>query len=417
MTAAAALLSGAAAQEQAPRRDDRPSAVGTAVAAVVNDSPISTFDVQQRLRLMAVSSGAQLPDEALAQMQQQALRELIEERLKLSEAGQFEQLVISEEEIDEELARIAAAGGGSPEQLTRDLAAQGIAIETLRDRIRADLAWDRLVSGRYRSRINITDQEVEDELNRLRAQAGQEQYLLAEICLPVESAAQADQMREVGMQMIGQMQQGVPFRALAQQYSGCPSAARGGDLGWVSMNDVREGLRPVLPQLSPGNVSLPVLADGMVVMLALRQKRDAAEQGEPAFEIAYAGVPRSAGLDAAERVQARLRETNACESNALSVDLGPNAYVSALPMLPAAAFEPAFRPALATLERGEVSDVMVGEDAYHVAMLCRKDDGLGLPSRTQIRNQLTAEALERQSRRYLRDIERDSAVDVRLADG
>ena len=416
----AALLLGSAAsalaqEAQAPGPERAPS-VGTAVAAVVNDAPISTFDVQQRLRLMMASSGAQLDERALAQLQQQALRDLIEERLKLQEFGRFEQSV-AEEEIDAELARIAASGGGTPETLARDLAGQGIAVETLRQKIRADIAWEQLVGGRYGSRVNITEAEVEDEMAKMRARARAEQYLLAEICLPVDDPSQAEEMREVGMQMIGQMQQGVPFRALAQQYSACPSAARGGDLGWIAMEEVRPALRAVVPNLSAGNVSLPVEADGMVVLLALRQKRDAARAGEPSYEVAYAGVPKTAGIDAAQAVQARMKETNACASQTLSVDLGPDAAVTALPMLPASAFEPAFRPELSTLKRGEVSGVMEGQAAYHVALMCQRDEGLGLPSRAQVRNDLRAQALERLSRRYLRDVERDSAVDVRLGAG
>ena len=416
----AALLLGSAAsalaqEAQAPGPERAPS-VGTAVAAVVNDAPISTFDVQQRLRLMMASSGAQLDERALAQLQQQALRDLIEERLKLQEFERFERSV-PEEDIDAELARIAASGGGTVQSLARDLAEQGIAIDTLRDRIRADLAWEDLVAGRYGARVNITESEVEDYIGTLRRRAGAEQFLVSEICLPVDEPSQTDALKDVGMQMINQMRQGVPFRALAQQYSACPSAARGGDLGWVAAEEVRPALRELLPSLAAGNVSLPMEADGMVILFAVRQKRDAATAGEPSYEVAYAGVPKSEGIEVAQGVAARLREANACASPSLSVDLGRNVGVTALPMLPASAFEPAFRTELATLERGDVSGVMEGDDAYHVVHLCQKDEGLGLPSRRQVENRLRSEALDRLSRRYLRDVERDSAVDVRLGEG
>ena len=128
-------------------------------------------------------------------------------------------------------------------------------------------------------------------------------------------------------------------------------------------------------------------------------------------------MPKAAGIEAAQAVQDRMKATNACASQTLSVDLGPDAGVTALPMLPASAFEPAFRPELASLARGEVSGVMEGAEAYHVALMCQRDEGLGLPSRAQVENNLRAQALDRLSRRYLRDVERDSAVDVRLGEG
>ncbi len=419
----AGLAASPAAAQDAPQAAEdqaQPQArpqVGTAVAAVVNDHPISTFDVQQRVRLMMATSGAQLSEEALVQMQRQALRDLVEERLKLQEAERFE-LTIPDEAVDEELARIAASGGGSPEALARDLAQQGIAIETLREKIRAERAWEELVQGRYGPRVNISEGEVEDVLADLREQSQTEQFLLSEICLPLESQAQAEQMRQVGMQMIDQMRQGVPFQALAEQFSACPSAARGGDLGWLRRAEMSPEIAQIVQNLQEGNVSLPVpTQDGMMVMVAVRQKRDAAEAGEPSYQVAYAGAPKSLGREAAETGFARLKQANPCTGDALSVDLGEGVGVNALPMMPASAFAPQFQPVLADLERGEQSDILESETAFHSVLMCARDEGLGLPSRGQIENRLAAEELDRLSRRYLRDVERDSAVDLRIATG
>ena len=404
------LVAGASAQDAAPA--PRPQ-VGTAVAAIVNDHPISTFDVQQRVRLLMATSGTQLSDEAVVQMQSQALRDLVEERLKLQEAERFE-LVIPEEKVDEEVARIAAGGGGTAEQLARDLAAQGIAIETLREKLRAEAAWEELVRGRYGSRVNVTDSEVEDMMADLKSKRQEEQFLIAEICLPLQDSSQTEEMRNVAMQMIGRMREGVPFRALAQQFSACPSAARGGDLGWMSLSEMPVAIRDVVPNLQQGNISLPVESDDMLVMVALRQTRDAAQAGEPAYEVVYAGAPKSVGRETAEAAFARLPATGACTGNPLSVDLGRDIGVTTLPMLPESQYQPIFRPELAALDRGEVSGLIEGEDAYHAVLLCQKDEGLGLPSRSAVQGQLRADELDRLSRRYLRDVERDSAVDIRL---
>ncbi|MBB4659361.1 peptidylprolyl isomerase [Parvularcula dongshanensis] len=411
--AGTAALGAAAAQDEQP--EPRPQ-VGTAVAAVVNDDPISTFDVQQRVRLMMATAGAQLPEGALEQMQGQALRDLIEERLKLSEAERLE-FTVSDEEVNAELERIASSGGGTVAELERDLAQQGIALDSLRERIRADITWEQLVRGRYSSRVNVTDEEVEDVLTDLRARTQDEQFLVSEICLPLDDPSQAQQMQQVGFQMIEQMRQGVPFRALAQQFSACPSAARGGDLGWMRASEMRPEIAQLASTLEPGSVSAPVPSGDMLVLLAMRERRSAAQAGERSYEVAYAGAPMSVGRDTAAAAFDRLRLTNACNAETLSVDLGEGIGVTALPMLPESAFEAPFRPALSTLQRGETSDLIESNGAYHAVMMCARDEGLGLPSRSQIENQLYTEALDRISRRYLRDVERDSAVQMRLGTG
>ncbi|MEM1410430.1 MAG: peptidylprolyl isomerase, partial [Pseudomonadota bacterium] len=228
--------------------------MGDAVIATVNDKPISTFDVQQRMRLMMATSGSQIPPEAEAQYQRQALRNLIEEELKRQEAARFD-VSISDEQVVQELSRIA---GGDVDGLARQLAQAGIAIETLREKIRAETAWDTLVRGRYRSRVSITEGEIDDMLDEMRAEKQAEQYLLSEICLPISDPAQRQQVYGIGMQMLQQMQQGVPFQALAQRFSVCPSAARGGDLGWMRMPELDNEVGTIVSQLSEGNVSTPV---------------------------------------------------------------------------------------------------------------------------------------------------------------
>ncbi|RFB05733.1 peptidylprolyl isomerase [Parvularcula marina] len=406
----AAVLAGICGMAQAAAQP-----VGERVAAVVNDDPISTFDIRQRMRLMMVTQGIpELPPEAIPQFQQQALRELVEERLKLQEAERWD-LQIPDEAVQEELANMAAQGGGTIEDLTRDLSSQGVDVSTLAERIRADLAWEQLVRGRFGSRVSVTDDEVESTMEDLLATVTADQYLISEICLPVSQASEQEQMYNIGMQMIEQMRRGAPFRALAQQYSACPSAARGGDIGWVVANDLDPDLAAVVTRLGEGNISRPIPQTGMLKMIAVRQHRPATQAGEPGYMVAYAGAPATMDRAEVEKGMANLARTNACNGDELSIDLGSGIGVTALPMLRESDYESVFHDVLANLEEGKVSDIIESEGAYHRILMCERDAGYGLPPRAAVENQLRAEELELLSRRYLRDVERDSAVEMRLS--
>lgn len=386
--------------------------LGDAVVATVNDKPISTFDIQQRMRLIVATSPGPLPEGAEAQLQRQALRDLIEEELKRQEAARFE-LEISDQEVNQELARIA---GGEIERLQRDLQAAGIAIETLREKIRAETAWDNLVRGRFRSRVSVTEGEIDDVLERMKAEKQAEQYLLSEICLPIQGPQQREQVYSIGMQMLQQMQQGVPFQALAQRFSTCPSAARGGDLGWMRIPELEPETATVIRQLSEGNVSTPIeMQEGdMMKLVALRGKREAAEKGDPSYELAYAGVEKSLySRREAEEKLADLPLTNPCEGEALSTDLGEGIGVELLPMLPITQIREPYQNAIIDLRRGDMSDLLESTDYYHKVYVCEMDEGLGLPRRRMVRNRLEAQEFDLLSRRYLRDVERDSDVYIR----
>ncbi|MEM9422142.1 MAG: hypothetical protein AAF986_06525, partial [Pseudomonadota bacterium] len=134
----------------------------------------------------------------------------------------------------------------------------------------------------------------------------------------------------------------------------------------------------------------------------------------PGYAVAYAGVLREKGEDAAREAFSKLNLTNPCNGNSLSADLGADIGITVLPMLRESEFQTVFHDVLSDLEEGETSDLVESEGAYHAVLLCEKDEGFGLPAKRQVANRLEAEELELIARRYLRDVERDSAVEIRL---
>lgn len=410
--AAAALAGGAMAQQQ---NDGPVIQAEETVAATVNDHMISTFDVRQRMQLMLVTSGGRISPEALPQLQRQALQDLVEERLKLLEAERLE-FDIDPEEVADEIARIAASSNVTVPQLEQQLLAQGIAPETVEEQIRARLVWQRLVSARYRNRVSISDDEIDEVMERLRADSRKEQYLLSEICLPVDDESQIEQVKQAGLQMIGQMRQGAPFGAIANQFSVCPSAAAGGDLGWVRSGELAPEIDSIVQQLDKGSVSIPTYHDGLVYLIAMRDKRDAAQGGIATYDLAYASAPVSLGEARAREAFRQLSVSNICDSRSLNIDLGEQIGFALVPQVTEADVEAPFREPLAALERGTLSAPIEADGYYHAMFLCEKDEGLGLPSRDQIKDRLFAQELSLISRRYLRDVRRDAAVDIRYSE-
>src|SRR5580700_8594809 len=113
--AAAAIIMfaglGGAAQAQ-----DQP-ALREGVVAIVNDNIISSYDVAQRIRFIIATSGIQVTDQNKAQLEQEALNELIDERLELQEVrraekdqakqGATQQIVATDAEVDERIGEIS----------------------------------------------------------------------------------------------------------------------------------------------------------------------------------------------------------------------------------------------------------------------------------------------------------------------
>ena len=414
---ASALLCAAAAPAATEDRKGIPDSYrgpASAVAAIVNDTVITTFDVQQRMKLMLMSAGGRITSQMLPQMQSQALRDLVEEHLKMQEAKEYK-VDIEDAEIASEVRGMATQAGMGPEQLEAALKNDGISIETLKEQIAAGIVWPRIVQGRYGKRVRVSDDEIEQTLERLKADATQEQFLVSEICIPVPSPDQQKAYYEGGMQLLEQMRKGVPFAVIAQQFSACTTAAAGGDMGWVRPGELPAELDVAVRQLPAGAVTNPISSEGAFIIMAVRDKREAVKQGEKTWTLAYASTPVATGRAAARTDLEKLKTAEPCAGGrSLRQDLGADVGVALLDSVTLSSIDERFRPALENLGRGELSEIVEADDALHVIYACEVDEGLGIPSRDAIEERLYNRQLQRIAQQYLRDVERKSTVDIRL---
>lgn len=126
------------------------------VAVMVNGEPITTLDIEQRSRLIKISTH-KVPS------RQQVIDELIDEKVKVKEAKKFGVNPTSTD-IDHAYANMGARMGMSSEQLTKSLASQGVRPETIKSRLRADLVWGSIVRGRFKESLLVSDRDVNEAL-------------------------------------------------------------------------------------------------------------------------------------------------------------------------------------------------------------------------------------------------------------
>lgn len=390
---------------------------GESVAAVVNDTPISTFDVRQRLRLLMATTGVQPDEQTMQRLQQQALRSLIDEQLQLQEAaGDPYNIEIPDSDVDDAIARLAQQNNVDADRIYSDLREAGINPETLRTQIRAELAWQTLVNGRYSNRIRVSDNQVDLARERIMNSMSKPRYLIAEILLPVESAQEEAEVRQQAENMIQQLMDGADFQALARQYSAAASAESGGDAGWVLSGELEPEVERVLQSMEPGRVSPPIRVPGGFYLVALRDERsgtvtqqvtlksvtvpsDQAGGYQQAAAALSAAAEGKSGCDAAEEIAAEI-------DGAFATDLGSLSNTS---------LQADIRNDVNALEVGGVTAPRETPSGAQVYVLCDRQQAVeGLPSREEIENQLMSQQQSMLSRRYLRDVRRSSTVDVRL---
>ncbi|MGB6534607.1 MAG: SurA N-terminal domain-containing protein [Xanthobacteraceae bacterium] len=127
------------------------------VVALVDGVPITQFDIAQRSKLEQL--GTQKPPP-----RDQILNALIDESLELHEAKRFG-IDVPESEVDSEYAEVAKHMGLDPQKLSDILAHSGSSADALKHRLKAQIAWNALVRGRYKASLEIADTDVEAQLH------------------------------------------------------------------------------------------------------------------------------------------------------------------------------------------------------------------------------------------------------------
>ncbi|MDF1750846.1 MAG: SurA N-terminal domain-containing protein, partial [Alphaproteobacteria bacterium] len=154
------------------------------IAAVVNDDIISVLDLEQRLRLAALSSN--LDQQTRQRLMPQVLRSLIDERLQLQEAT-ANSVTATDGEIENEISNLAQRNNMPLNQLVALLASRGIDIQTLKNQYSAQIAWAKYVGRRLSRQVDVGEEEIDEELARLTAVADQPQKRVYEIFLGIDN--------------------------------------------------------------------------------------------------------------------------------------------------------------------------------------------------------------------------------------
>ena len=246
---------------------------GQSIAAVVNDNIVTTYDLRQRVLFMIATTGVERDEQTLIRLQNQALRNLIDEELQMQESRKFDQ-TISDDEVNRSVGELLSRNGVSTEEIVQSLAGVGVGLGTLQNQVRSEIAWQRIVNGLFGSRVRISDAQIDETLTRLTASASKPSYRVAEIYIEATpEIGGLDGANQGAEAMIQQLNQGAPFNLLAQQFSSSPSSARGGDVGWVNEGELREEIDSVIQTMEEGQISPPIQVPGGVYVVALLGKR------------------------------------------------------------------------------------------------------------------------------------------------
>ena len=269
------------------------------IVAVVNDDVITGSDLDKRMRLVMASSGLPNTKEIRKKLTGQVLGNLINEQLMMQEAEKYG-LEVDQNEIDDGLAQIAKQNNMNPDQFMNMLKRVNSDISSMLQQVRAQLAWGKVVQARLRPRVIISERDIDDTIERVRAKIGTTEYLAAEIYLPVNADAKEKQVGKLANDLVREIRSGkASFFKLAQQFSQAAGAANGGEVGWVNEAQLSEELLQGLKKTKKNHVTSPIKTINGYHILLLRDKRTLSEDTIPSRD----QIKYSIGTERMDRLQ------------------------------------------------------------------------------------------------------------------
>ncbi|MFQ3184160.1 MAG: peptidyl-prolyl cis-trans isomerase SurA [Alteromonas macleodii] len=234
-----------------------------APAITVNDTVISEFEIDQRVIMLSTfRTPGNLEDTAREQ--------LIEDRLKLS-ALKSAGLRITDEGLVDAMTAFATRADLELDQFIIMLGQSGISEETFRDFVRVNVSWRDFIQSRFSDRAQVSEDDINQALGQSSAPSSIE-VLLNEIIIPAQPENEQQAMATANR--IAQLTSTSAFEAEARRVSALPSKIHGGRLDWLPISSYPVGLRGLLLDLAPGEITAPLPITNGVALFQMRSVRE-----------------------------------------------------------------------------------------------------------------------------------------------
>lgn len=234
------------------------------IAALVNGEIISSEDLQNRINAFMMNTKIPFNSQTKSMITQRVLNNAVDEKLKLQEAAK-NGISISDKEVAAQMRLFEQNNGIPTGQLTKILQKAGVSEDTMQEQLKSDLAWVRLIRKKYYAEGTPTQKEINQTMAEAKADLDTPKYMVSEIFIKKSNAKNI-------WQLVDNLRQDDRFELYAMQFSDSPSAANGGNLGWVNTGKLASVLESKLKNMDIGDISDPImLGDGYYILKLQRR--------------------------------------------------------------------------------------------------------------------------------------------------
>jgi peptidyl-prolyl cis-trans isomerase SurA len=400
------------------------------VIAIVDDDVVLQTELDARLAVIYAqiqASGTQAPPQDI--LVQQVLERLISERLQLNIAYNAG-VRITDEEVNQAMARIAANNKLSMEEYIAKIHSEGGTVANVREDIRNEISIMRVQQGKVMRRIQISEQELDNFLNSEEGRfLTSPDVNVGQILLSVPTGAGNDEIDSImdrAKDLLEQINNGTDFRQLAIANSADQSALQGGDLGWRKMAQLPGVFIDAVEQLELNEVSEPIRSAAGFHLLKLYERRGGGERLVEQHFARHILIKPNQIRDE----QATISQLNELRDRALagedfgdlskefSEDPGSALKRGELGWSTPGMFVPEFEDTMNSIALNEISEPFSSQFGWHILQVTerRNEDFSSTILRNNAANMLRQRKYEEELQVWLQEIRDEAFIEIKGSD-
>jgi peptidyl-prolyl cis-trans isomerase SurA len=394
------------------------------IVAVVDEDVVLQSELDQAVASVQQQYAAhpqQLPPQQV--LQKQVLNRLVLMKLQIAKA-QEQGIRVSDADVDQAVAAVAAQNKLTPEQLRMEVERSGDSYEAFRKQLADQLMVQRLQQSVVQSAVTITDSEINNLLSSPTYKAGE--VHLAHIQISIPGGADAAAIRtsaEKTQQALDAIKGGMDFNAAAIRYSDAPDALDGGDLGWRKLDEIPPAFAETLASMKPGDVSGALRGPTGFHIIKLIGQREPSKQIVTQFharqilikpsELVTPAQAEQKARDLYDRIVNKHEDFAKLAKEDSDDDTTANAGGD-MDWFPQNAWGGTIAAQLASLKDGEISKPFRSEAGWHILerLGTRQSDQTVEIARNEARQAIGNRKAEQAYDDYLRDIRANAYVHI-----
>ena len=240
------------------------------IFATVGDKAITRSDIINEIKIILILNNQTYSEEIKEQLDRTAIQSIIKRTIKKIATEKYN-LKYNKEDVFKELNLLANNLDMDLDSFKQTFITNNLDFSSIIERIKINLLWNSLIFSVYKDRLSVNIDEIDEQLKLVSERKNIKEYLISDIIIkPVSKDKIKSTIENIKNEINVQ-----GFEKVAMEQSISETSLKGGNLGWISENEISKEFKTQIIKTPLGNISDPIFLPQGIVLFKVRDIKSA----------------------------------------------------------------------------------------------------------------------------------------------